>query len=200
MIEWINFVIMVASTALFFYFYVKSAGPAKLALKIGDSAYGKCGKYRIIAMIFEFVVTANYIIYRFYPLPFPADFPEYFNWDWSISVIIATIIAIPSGFLMVKGMLVAGSESLVPDKEQKLYSGIYNKIRHPQATGEVFLWWIIAFLFHSPFLAIYSLIFLPVFYWMCIAEENDLVIRFGKDYEDYMERTGRFFPVIRKKE
>jgi len=117
----------------------------------------------------------------------------------SISVIIAIIIVIPSGILMTKGMLDAGSESLIPDKEQKLYGGIYNWIRHPQATGEVFLWWVIAFLLHSPFLVIYSLIFLPIFYMMCIAEENDLVIRFGKDYEDYMNRTGRFFPKIRKK-
>jgi len=82
MIEWINFIIMVASTVLFFYFYVKSVGPAKLALKIGDSAYNKCGQYRMIASALEFVVMANYVVYRFFPVPFPGVFPEYFDWDW----------------------------------------------------------------------------------------------------------------------
>ena len=56
------------------------------------------------------------------------------------------------------------------------------------------LWWVIAFLLHSPFLTLFSFMFLPIFYLMCWAEENDLVLRFGAAYQAYQARTGMFFP------
>jgi protein-S-isoprenylcysteine O-methyltransferase Ste14 len=30
---------------------------------------------------------------------------------------------------------------------------------------------------------------------MCIAEEKDLLIRYGEDYREYMRTTGRFIPL-----
>ena len=79
-----------------------------------------------------------------------------------------------------------------------MYGGIYEKMRHPQAVGEVTLWWLIALLLNSPFLALYSFVFIPIFYLMCLAEERDLIIRYGQDYIDYKERVG-FFPRLRKR-
>ena len=60
-----------------------------------------------------------------------------------------------------------------------MYGGIYQKIRHPQAVGEFPLWWVIAFLVHSPFLVLFSFLYVPVWYSLCLAEERDLVLRYG---------------------
>ncbi|NIV40707.1 MAG: isoprenylcysteine carboxyl methyltransferase, partial [Anaerolineae bacterium] len=52
----------------------------------------------------------------------------------------------------------------------------------------------VAFLLHSPFLALYSLVWIPIFVAISLAEERDLVLRYGKAYEEYRERTGFFLP------
>jgi len=192
MINWINFIILIISTALMAFFYIKSLDPAKLEQKIGESAYKRCGKYRIIASVFEIIVIFNYILYFFNPLSIL--FPQFFIWDYFFSAILSFIILIPCIYIMLKGVKDAGREALFPDKSHTLYSGIYDKIRHPQAFGEVFIWWSVALFLNSPFLFVYSIVWFPLFYWFCKAEEKDLLIRYGKPYSDYKERTGMFFP------
>ena len=192
MIAWINFIVLVAATFLCLFYYVKSAGPAALEKKIGPSAYRKCTQYRIASAIFMTIAGINYVVYAFYPLPI--SFPQTFPWPWWVSAVIAILITIPSGYLFWRGMKDAGEETMVLKKEHTLYGGIYQKIRHPQATGEVVLWWTIAFLLNSPFLALYSFIWLPIFYAMCLAEEKDLVIRYGEAYRAYQAKTGFLIP------
>ena len=192
MIAWINMAVLIISALLFLYFYVKSVSPAALEKKIGDIAYPRCKRYRQIAIVFEFITIVNYVVYYFYPLSMPL--PLVFPWDYWISIVIAVAIAVPSSYLMYIGMKDAGEEAITPKKEHSLYGGIYKKIRNPQATGEVFLWWVAAFILNSPFLAIFSIIWLPVFYIMCVAEEKDLVIRYGEAYLEYKRNTGFLIP------
>ena len=192
MVAWINFAVLIVSAVFFLYFYVKSVGPAALAKKVGDVAYSRCRQYRLIASAFEMVAAANYVVYFFYPLP--VSLPLTFPWDYWISIIIAVVILISGGYLMFRGLKDAGEESLSPKKEHSLYGGIYQKIRHPQAAGEVSLWWVGAFALNSPFLAIFSVIWLPIFYIFCRAEEKDLVIRYGEPYLEYKRNTGFFIP------
>jgi protein-S-isoprenylcysteine O-methyltransferase Ste14 len=188
----INLIVLVLSTFFMAFFYIKSVGPAALEKKIGEKAYPRCKLYRIVASAFEFIAMINYIVYFFYPLPLAL--PRTFPWDWWVSTLIAVFIFIPSGYLMWRGLKDAGEESLAPKKKHKLYGGIYQKIRHPQATGEVAMWWVIAFALNSPFLAIYSLVWLPIFYLFCWAEERDLVIRYGETYLKYRQNTGFVIP------
>lgn len=192
MIEWINFLILIISTASMAFFYIKSVGPAKLEEKIGEIAYKRCGNYRIIASFFELITIINFIIYFFFPLPIPI--PQFFIWDYWISVILSIVILLPCLYIMLKGVKDAGREALFPDKKHTLYGGIYEKIRHPQALGEVFIWWAAALLLNSPFLFLYSIVWFPIFYWFCKAEEKDLIIRYEKPYIDYINQTGMFFP------
>jgi len=191
-IAWINMVVLVISAILFTYFYVKSVSPAQTEKKIGEIAYKKCKQYRLIASGLEFVAIANYVVYFFYPLP--VSLPRVFPWDYWISAVIALAIGIPGMWLMLRGVKDAGSESLAPDKKHALYGGIYKKMRHPQATGEVTLWWVAAFFLNSPFLAVFSFIWLPIFYIFCWAEERDLVIRYGEPYLEYRKNTGFIIP------
>lgn len=192
MIEWLNFLALLVATILFLYFYIMSASPAQLEKKIGEAAYPKCMRYRLIASAFETVTVINYVVYFFYPLPI--GLPLVLPIPWLDSVLIAIVILIPSLYLMYIGMRDAGRETLEPKKEHTLYGGIYETIRHPQAIGESFMWFPFAFFLNSPFLVLYSFIWFPILYIMCLAEEKDLVIRYGQPYLDYRERVGFLIP------
>lgn len=196
MLNWINFIILIISTGLNGIFYVYSVGPARLEQKIGESAYKKCGRYRVVASIFLIIVMINYILYYFLPLPIPI--PQFFIWDYWISIFLSFVILLPSLYIIIKGFKDAGKEAFFPDKAHTLYIGIYNIIRHPLALGEVFIWWVTALLLNSPFLFLYSLVWFPLSYWFCRAEEKDLILRYGEPYNDYRRRTGMFFPKKKK--
>ncbi len=192
MISWLNFGILLISTLLTFFFYWKSAGPAALEQKIGTIAYKRCTIYRFLSGFFMTIVTINYVVYAFYPIPI--SLPQQFQWPYWVSLLIAILIAIPSGSLWLRGMMDAGEETMIVKKGHKLFGGIYLRIRHPQAAGEMPFWWVIAFILNSPFLVIYSFIWIPIFGAMCYAEEKDLILRYGDDYENYRRTTGAFFP------
>jgi protein-S-isoprenylcysteine O-methyltransferase Ste14 len=192
MIAWINFVVLIFSTLFFLYYYFLSVGPAALERAIGPGAYRRCGVYRVVAIFFECITVASYIVYRYFPLSTPL--PDAFPWPWWVSGLIAAVIGIPTVYLMVVGMKDAGEEMAVPKKEHTMYGGIYTRIRHPQAAGEVFAWLWIAFLLNSPFLVAFSFVYFPIFLIMCWAEEHDLLLRYGEAYAEYWRRTGAFWP------
>ena len=95
---------------------------------------------------------------------------------------------------MLRGMRDAGDESVTPDKERAMFGGIYEHVRHPQAAGEVFLRFSMGFLLNSPFLVLFSFIDVPMYLIMCRAEEQDLILRYGDAYVEYMKTTGAFIP------
>ena len=192
MIPWINFSILIVSSLLFTFFYVKSVSPAALEKRIGASAYRKCSTYRMIASAFMAVAAVNYVLYYWFPLPLP--FPDAFPRPWWVSAAIAAVIVVPSGYLMVRGVKDAGEETMRPKREHEMYGGIYESLRHPQAVGEFPLWWVIAFLVHSPFLVLFSFFYVPVWYYLCVAEERDLLIRYGTAYEEYRRWVGFWIP------
>jgi len=192
MIAWLNFASLVISSLIFLFLYIKSVSPAAMEKKIGEIAYKKAGQYRIAASILMFIIFANYILYYFYPLPLPLS--KTFAWGWTISIVIGVLISLLGGSLMFRGIKDAGEETMVPKKGQTLYGGIYKYLRHPQALGEVTLWWAFAFFLNSPFLVIWSFVYIPIFALMCFYEEKDLVIRYGDTYRNYRDNTGLFIP------
>jgi protein-S-isoprenylcysteine O-methyltransferase Ste14 len=192
LIPWINVGVMVISTLLMFVFYLRSSRPAQLEKKIGEVAYRKCGRYRVIASIFELILIGTYVVYSYYPLPI--GLPETFPWAYWISVAWALIIGIPGGYIMLRGVQDSGVEGMMPRKKGKLFGGVYKKLRHPQAMGELPLWWSFSLLLNSPFLALYSFIMIPIFVTIALYEEKDLELRFGKKYIKYKESTGFVIP------
>jgi methanethiol S-methyltransferase len=192
MLAWINLIVLISSALIFFVLYIISVSPAQLERRWGPESYPRCGRIRAVAMLFEFIAVGCYIVYYFYPLPLSLS--TQFAWGWPVSITIGTLISIPSVWLMVKGMIDAGAESAVPDKSHSLYGGIYQYMRHPQATGELTIWWAIAFWLNSPFLVLLSFLWIPLFYLMCLAEEKDLVIRYGQPYLEYQSQAGFILP------
>ena len=197
LIEWVNVITLIIATFVMLYLYVKSVRVAALEKKLGEIAYKKCGRYRLLASVAEIIVIINYFGYFFFPLDF-FDIPKAFPWEWGFSIFLALIIGVPSGLLMLKGLSDAGKEAMFPQENQVLYQGIYRKIRHPQAVGELPLWWSLALLLNSPFLALYSFIWIPIFVIMMKEEEKDLLIRFGEDYQHYMNTTGMIIPKFKR--
>jgi protein-S-isoprenylcysteine O-methyltransferase Ste14 len=192
MFAWINFAVLLFASILFLFVYVRSVSPAGREKIIGSRAYRLCFYDRLASGAFEFLISANFILYFFFPLPTPL--PDKFPWPWWISLVIAALIGIPAALLMAIGLRDAGEEALRPKKEHVMYGGIYKKIRHPQAVGEVLLYPVMAILLHSPFLTLFSLIYFPIFILMCYAEEQDLLLRYGEAYAEYCQRTGAFWP------
>jgi len=195
MIAWINFAILLLASILFLYFYVRSVSPAGREIVIGPRAYRLCFHDRLVAGGLEFVITANFVLYFFYPLSTPL--PDKFPWAWLLSAVVAVLIGIPALVLMVIGLRDAGEEAMRPKKEHRMYGGIYTRMRHPQAVGEVFLFPVMGILLHSPFLTLFSLIYFPIFVIMCYAEEQDLLLRYGQEYAEYCQHTGVFWPKTR---
>jgi len=192
-IAWINFAVMLFASLLFLYYYVLSVSPAAREQMGVRDAYRRCAHDRVLAIIFEMLSVASYVVYYFYPLPVPL--PASFPWGYWLSVLLAILIGVPALGLMIWGLVDAGEEAVRPKKEHHLYTGIYARIRHPQAAGEVFIWLVIALLLNSPFLVIFSLVYFPIFLLMCLAEEKDLLLRFGEAYAAYSRRTGAFLPI-----
>ncbi|NHZ71506.1 MAG: hypothetical protein GWP17_00240 [Aquificales bacterium] len=67
-----------------------------------------------------------------------------------------------------------------------------------QAFGEMTIGWAIAFWLNSPFLVLLSFMWIPLFYLMCVAEEKDLVVRYGQPYLDYQKQAGFLLPKFQR--
>lgn len=191
-IAWINFALLLGSVFAILVLYVRSASPAAQEKLSGSpDAYARCARLRWWSCVPMAVTSTCFVVYLFYPLPVPL--PEHFPWSWWVSAGLALLVIVPSGLVMWAGYRAAGEETMTPKKEHALYGGIYERIRHPQAY-EVLFWFAFALVLHSPFLFLFSFVYLPVWYLMVEAEERDLVIRYGDAYIAYHRRTGAFLP------
>ncbi len=188
MISLLALACIVIGTIAFSILYIISIQPASLALRIGERAYPLCGRVRMAAMVFEMLTLGGYILFIF------GD-----TWNFKIIEENALMIQVPGGIItlftlgfMVYSTIIAGREVAVPHKESTLYGGIYHYMRHPQTLGEMLSWLGIAMVLNSLPLLLYSIIWIPLFISYTILEDNDLAVRFGKDYIEYTQRVGIF--------
>jgi len=191
MFAWINLGLLVIFTACFVTLYIRSVKPAALEKKMGLKAYPYCGRLRALSILFLILVMGNYLVYDFYPLSIPnlTGFP----WPYAVSAIVGILIVIPTSYMVIVGLKDAGDEAVQPDKDAEMFGGIYQKIRHPQ-TWEYAYFFAIGFLLDNPFLVLISFFWIPLMGLMMSAEEKDLLIRYGDQYREYMETTGRLLP------
>jgi protein-S-isoprenylcysteine O-methyltransferase Ste14 len=88
------------------------------------------------------------------------------------------------------------SEELRTKKDQKLVTtGIYSRIRHPMYLAH--LVWAVAhlLLLHNWIAGPSMLLALIPFYLIRVRKEEAMMLKhFGKEYEEYTEKTGRIFP------
>ena len=81
--------------------------------------------------------------------------------------------------------------------DQMATAGVYRFIRHPQYTG--FFLFLVGSVINWPTLA--TILTLPIlcFVYLRLAnsEEQDSIKRFGEEYREYSNRTGKFIPQFR---
>lgn len=193
MLKVLNFSCYMAASFAACWLYVRSVSPAQLERRIGEKAYTRCARYRTGSIILMLIAMINFVLVRSFP--FTRCIPGKFSLPEWLSFSFAVIIAVPSLALMITGMQGIGGETLAPNKRNKLvHKGIYAHIRHPQAY-EALLWPAVAFGLHSPLLLILSLPWLLLEAIMVMAEDLDLVVRFGETYLKYKEKTPAFLPI-----
>lgn len=78
-------------------------------------------------------------------------------------------------------------------------TGMYSMVRHPLYLGNFFMWFGVAMLTGN----VLFLVAFILFYWLyyeriMFAEEQFLVRKFGKEYQEWANRTPAFIPAFRK--
>jgi protein-S-isoprenylcysteine O-methyltransferase Ste14 len=88
----------------------------------------------------------------------------------------------------------------VMEKHELVTRGPYSRIRHPTYTGIMIMALASALLFLHTILVIGFLACLCIAYKKAVLEEELLASEdgFGQDYSDYMLKTGRFLPRLRR--
>ncbi len=183
-------------TSILWYtlFYIISVCPAQLEIKIGEKAYKRCTLLRRISFVGMGISMVLEVVYFFIPLDMGLPLrllPEKTGWIASVAIgLFFTVFAT----IIIKKVSYVAPDSFAPQKKNKMFNGIYDRIRHPQAIADVSYWFAFAFLFNSTFLLIVAIIWIPINYIIVLVEEKDLKIRYGQAYVDYMKRTNRFVP------
>jgi protein-S-isoprenylcysteine O-methyltransferase Ste14 len=92
-----------------------------------------------------------------------------------------------------------GTPAPIDAPQRLVVRGLYRYSRNPMYVGvlSVILGW--AALFQSSVLAVYALIVVLCFHLFIVPyEEPHLRRQFGKEYDDYRARTGRWLPKVRR--
>ncbi len=89
--------------------------------------------------------------------------------------------------------------SATRQQHQLVTRGPYRWVRHPLYTIGTILFLAFGLIADSWFLMLLGLIVFIIMAIRTPKEEANLIEKFGKEYEDYMKRTGRFLPRLRKK-
>lgn len=144
-------------------------------------------KKDIICVVTQFFLFALYFIdWNFYSY----QLPTWLSYIAIFFVVIGLLIVL----LGILSLNVNFSPFPTPKSNASLIShGIYKYIRHPVYSGIIIALLAYAFFSSSVFRVLVTASLMVVFYFKTNLEEKLLRERFV-DYQDYMKRTGRFFP------
>lgn len=178
----------------FIALYMISVSPERLSRKMGEKAYDFCGRIRAIAIVLYIASYASFVLYHFFPVSGELSPP--LPWNYGISLAFAALSAVYALIMVIWGMVDAGSEAIAPDKSSTLYNGIYRFIRHPQIIAELSWWFTTALFLNSYPLLIASCVWIIPFAAFAYVEDRDLLLRYGKPFEDYRKSVPAFFPKL----
>jgi len=116
--------------------------------------------------------------------------------QFSISTFLRTVIATIFSIDVIYLLIGSNYQRRKHDKNNVLLTeGPYQFIRHP-----IYSVWIYSFtgliaMFLYSWTIIISVIPITIFWsWLVTIEENDMLNKHGRTYQDYMNRTGQFLP------
>ena len=195
-IAWLNLLSLHVSAVLFAYLTTLSVMPVTREERVGEVAWEECARLRSISFLFATIMVLNIILWVWFPV---LELGWVVSPDPLFGIILGIIIGIPCFIILMIAMKDAGKEMHAPQKGIELHGGIYKKLRHPGAVGEMPLYVVIALFVNSLFLAIWLTAFILVFTPIHIYyEEKDLLKRFGEEYAEYRRRTPAVFPGLKR--
>ena len=196
-IEWLNFISLHVCAILFAYLTTLSVMPVTREEERGEQAWDECATLRNISFVFAGIMILNTIFWFWFPV---SELAWVLNPDPLFGIIIGAIIGIPCIAILRVAMRDAGEEMGAPQKGISMHGGIYKRIRHPGALGEMPLYIVVALIVNSLFLTIWMTAFVFLFTPMHIYyEEKDLLKRFGEDYAEYRRTTPALFPGLKRR-
>jgi protein-S-isoprenylcysteine O-methyltransferase Ste14 len=196
-VAWLNLISLHVSAFLFAYLTTLSVMPVTREEKRGEKAWEECARLRSISFVFAGVMILNAILWIWFPVP---EIAWVLSPDPLFGVIISLIIGVPCFIILTIAMRDAGKEMHAPQKGIQLHGGIYKRIRHPGAVGEMPLYVVIALFVNSLFLTVWMIVFVFVFTPIHIYyEEKDLLKRFGDIYAEYRRTTPAVLPGFKRR-
>ncbi|MHA1770774.1 MAG: methyltransferase family protein [Candidatus Thorarchaeota archaeon] len=118
------------------------------------------------------------------------------TWLW-----LGGVVLLESGIILhLWARAVRGAKAsswLMPEDHQLVTAGPYSRVRHPSYLS-YFLSFIGLFLIIPSVGTAILLLGIPAYYRIAVVEEQGLVYHFGNEYRKYMNRTGRFIPVVKR--
>lgn len=124
------------------------------------------------------------------------DLPLWTNIAGSILFVMNTLWGF---FAMIYNPTYTPLYRLPPDQFILATQGPYSRIRHPRYASEAVLN-IVLFLFTGIWFSLLGLIGWAAMYYQARAEENYLMALAAKEYGEYRQKTGMFFPKLRRKQ
>ena len=91
------------------------------------------------------------------------------------------------------------AELAIQKKHALVTTGPYARTRHPMYLAFNMFSFSMALTTSNILVLLFAVLVIVPFPWIARAEEEMLLETFGEDYQEYMRRTGRFFPRIRQR-
>jgi len=129
------------------------------------------------------------------------DSPFIFRFPFASYMQILGLILTSAGyFVLIWSVVARGKYSVsweMPENQRLVTWGPYRHVRHPSYLG-YFLMFLGLFFTWPNLFTLFPLAAIPGYYRLTFDEEKLLVQRFGEEYAEYQNRTGRFIPKFRK--
>ena len=156
---------------------------------IGEHAAGDAGQ-----MALAFMFTAIWILDTFF-LKYTIFLNHYV--PLIVKIPIGVVLLILSGYLARTGLSIVFGEKR--DKPSVIRKSVFNIIRHPIYLSEILLYLGLLMLSISLAAAVVWIIAILFLHYISRYEERQLLARFGKEYEQYIQEVPMWIPRLRKK-
>jgi len=146
--------------------------------------------YFLEALLYPFFVFTGFV-YTLRGFPFDFEFP--FIFYTQVSGLTFTIVGY---FLFIWSVIARGKHAVswkMPDNQKLVTWGPYHYVRHSSYLGYFLMFFGLFFLWPNLF-TLFPLVAIPGYFRVTFEEERLLIQRFGKEYEKYQRKTGRFIP------
>ena len=114
-----------------------------------------------------------------------------------VKIPLSIIILFSSGYLAKKGLNIVFGE--VREEPGVIRKGVFGIVRHPIYLGSILFYLGLLALNFSIIAAIIWVVIIIFYYFIAQHEEKLLVMKFGKEYEEYMREVPMLIPLIKRK-